>query len=198
MSPVTERLLPGHSPTREPARAATTLWISLRFGLGRFESGRAGEVIGVADDFETQVGPSDSTTTLDESDEAGPAFDNVELSEEEKRRFSALVQWSYADELYAAEPILDRESATLVLRGEIDAIALPEIRSLIDLIVDGRPRSLHVDLADAAFVSVSAMLCVVDAARHIPNVVIERPSATVRRIFELMDPDKRLNLDGRS
>jgi ABC-type transporter Mla MlaB component len=126
-----------------------------------------------------------------------PGIDDIELSEEEKRRFSALVEWSYADEWFAAEPFVDRERATLILRGEIDAVALPEVRSLIDLIVDGRPKTLHVDLADAAFVSVSAMLCMVDAARHIPDVVIDRPSATVRRIFELVDPDMRLNLDGR-
>lgn len=121
-------------------------------------------------------------------------IDKVELTEEERRRFSALVQWSYADEYFSAEPIVDRESATLVLRGEIDAIALPEVRALIDVIVEAGPRKLQVDLADAAFVSVSAMLCMVDAARHIEEVAILRPSATVRRIFELVDPDCRLTL----
>ena len=119
-------------------------------------------------------------------------LERVALSEDERRRFSALVQWSYADEWFAAEPHIDQDCATLVLRGEIDAIALPDVRSLLELIVDVRPLQLHIDLADAAFVSVSAMLCMVDAARHISNVVIDRPSATVRRIFELVDADRRL------
>jgi anti-anti-sigma regulatory factor len=121
-------------------------------------------------------------------------LERVELSEEERQRFSALIQWSYAEDWFAAEPRLDHDTATLVLRGEIDAIALPEVKSLIDLLVDSRPSKLHVDLSDAAFVSVSAMLCMVDAARHIPEVVIDRPSTTVRRIFELVDPDCRLKL----
>ncbi len=146
------------------------------------------------DHFDTASVESEAAAAKPGTAVGGGEIDEVDLSEEEKRRFSALVQWSYADEYYAAEPILSHESATLVLRGEIDAIALPEVRSLLDIIVDGRPRRLAVDLADAAFVSVSAMLCVVDAARHIPEVVIERPSATVRRIFELVDPDRRLKL----
>ena len=121
-------------------------------------------------------------------------LDEVELSEEERHRFTALVQWSYTDEWFAAEPRMDDDCATLVLRGEIDAVALAEVRSLLDLIVDARPARLRIDLADAAFVSVSAMLCMVDAARHIPEVLIERPSPTLRRIFELVDPDRRLAL----
>lgn len=120
-------------------------------------------------------------------------MDEVELSEDERHRFSALVEWSYAEDLFVAEPHLDQDRATLVLRGEIDAVALPEIRSLVDLIVDAHPSRLNIDLADAAFVSVSAMLCMVDAARHIPEVVVQRPSATVRRIFELVDADTRLS-----
>ncbi len=121
-------------------------------------------------------------------------IDRVELSEEERQRFSALIQWSYPDDWFAAEPHVDQDAATLVLRGEIDAIALPEVRSLLDLLVDSHPLKLRIDLADAAFVSVSAMLCMVDTARHIPQVVIERPSTTVRRIFELVDADRRLTL----
>jgi anti-anti-sigma regulatory factor len=125
-----------------------------------------------------------------------PGYDleRVELSEEERQRFSALVKWSYGDDWFAAEPLIDQDCATLVLRGEIDALALPEIRSLLELLVDARPVRLCVDLADAAFISVSAMLCMVDAARHIPEVVIARPSSTLRRIFELVDPDRRLTL----
>lgn len=130
----------------------------------------------------TDGAPTDSPATSD----------GVTLSEEERRRFLALVQWSYAEDFFLAEPSLDQDSATLVLRGEVDAFALPEVRSLIDLIVDARPTRLRIDLADAAFVSVSAMLCMVDAARHIPEVVIDRPSPTVRRIFELVDADRRL------
>lgn len=118
--------------------------------------------------------------------------DEVALSEEEQRRFSALVRWSYAGDWFVAEPQIDEDCATLILRGEVDAVALPEVRSLIDLLVDARPCRLCIDLADAAFVSVSAMLCMVDAARHIPDVVVDRPSPTVRRIFEMVDADCRL------
>ncbi|MHB8245623.1 MAG: STAS domain-containing protein [Acidimicrobiales bacterium] len=121
-------------------------------------------------------------------------LDRVELSEEEERRFSALVQWSQADEWFAAEPYIDEDTATFTLRGEIDAVALPEVRTLLNLIVEARPAQLNIDLKNAAFVSVSAMLCMVDAARHIPLVVIEEPSATLRRIFELVDPERRLKL----
>ena len=125
--------------------------------------------------------------------------DKVELSEEERHRFSALVQWSYAEDWFVAEPALDHDRATLVLRGEIDALAISEIRGLIDLIVDAQPAKLCIDLSHAAFVSVSAMLCMVDAARHIGEVVIARPSPTVRRIFELVDADTRLRFfDGAS
>jgi anti-anti-sigma regulatory factor len=120
--------------------------------------------------------------------------DKVDLSEEERQRFSALVQWSQSDGWFSAEPQIVGECATLVLSGEIDAIALPEIRSLIDLIVDARPAVLRIDLTDAVFVSVSAMLCMVDASRHIPDVVIERPSMTLQRIFELVDPDKQVKI----
>lgn len=121
-----------------------------------------------------------------------PVPPRVELSEEEERRFSALIRWSYEGDWFVAEPQIDDDSATLILRGEVDAIALSEVRSLIDLLVEARPCRLLIDLSDAAFVSVSAMLCMMDAARHIPEVVIERPSATVRRIFELVDADRRL------
>lgn len=165
--------------------------------LGGFDAAISGEEIRVPDTFENDDQLADGLTTMTASfDDAPHDLDEVELSDEEKRRFSALVQWSYADEWYAAEPHIEDESATLVLRGEIDAVALPEVRTLLDLIVDGRPGRLHIDLADAAFVSVSAMLCMVDASRHISEVVIERPSATVRRIFELVDSDRRLNFDG--
>lgn len=145
------------------------------------------------DDQSSDRDPSAGTLATG-APEAAHHHDSVELSEEEERRFSALIQWSYADDWFAAEPSLDHDCATLVLRGEIDAIALPEVRSLLDLLVDSRPSRLRIDLADSAFVSVSAMLCMVDAARHIPEVVIERPSATLRRIFELVDPDQRLTL----
>jgi anti-anti-sigma regulatory factor len=124
-----------------------------------------------------------------------PIASAVELSEEEQRRFSALIRWSYAGDWFVAEPQIDEDCATLILRGEVDAIALPEVRSLVDLLVDARPCRLSIDLSDAAFVSVSAMLCLVDAARHIPEVVIERPSPTVQRIFELVDPDSRLRFE---
>ncbi|MHB1987414.1 MAG: STAS domain-containing protein [Acidimicrobiales bacterium] len=148
----------------------------------------------MADDLEDDGMQTDGLTTATASADAALDLGQVELSEEEERRFSALVQWSYSDQSYAVEPHIDRECAKLVLRGEIDAMALAEVRALLDLIVDGRPIRLHIDLADAAFVSVSAMLCMVDAARHISEVVIERPSATVRRIFELVDADRRLTL----
>lgn len=125
------------------------------------------------------------------------AHDEVQLSEEEERRFSALVRWSYGDEWFAVEPHIDVESdrATLVLRGEVDAVALDEVRGLIDLVIDSRPAQLRVDLADAVFVSVSTMLCLLDASHHIPEVVVERPSPTVRRIFDLVDPDRRLAVE---
>ena len=125
------------------------------------------------------------------------AHDDVRLSEEEERRFSALVRWSYGDDWFAVQPHLDVESdtATLVLRGEVDAVALGEVRSLIELVIDSHPTRLRVDLTDAIFVSVSTMLCLLDASNHIREVVVERPSPTVRRIFDLVDPDRRLAVE---
>lgn len=123
-----------------------------------------------------------------------PEMDEVELSAEERHRYSMLVQWSYADDLFAAEPEVDQDRATLVLRGEVDAVALREVRSSLELIQDARPCTLVVDLSAAAFVSVSAMLCIVDAAKHIPVVVIAHASPTARRIFELVDTDALVSI----
>jgi anti-anti-sigma regulatory factor len=123
-----------------------------------------------------------------------PELDEVELSADERHRYTMLVEWSYADEIFAAEPEVDQDRATLVLRGEVDAVALAEVRSSLELIQDARPSTLVVDLSGAAFVSVSAMLCVVDAAKHIPVVAIAHASPTARRIFELVDTDSLVNV----
>ncbi|MGH9297406.1 MAG: STAS domain-containing protein, partial [Acidimicrobiales bacterium] len=126
----------------------------------------------------------------------GPDPGSLELTHAERKSFSALVRWSCADELFAAEGSLAKDEAFLVLRGEIDALALPRLQAVLDSVEEARPHLLLIDLSGAVFVSVSAMLRMVDSARHIPQVAIVRPSATVRRIFELADCDGRVEVRG--
>jgi anti-anti-sigma regulatory factor len=116
------------------------------------------------------------------------------LSKEDRERYSARIEWSPANDRSAAEPRPEQQTATLVLRGEIDAAALPEVRSLLDLLVERGLARLRIDLADALFVSVSVMQSMVDATDDIAEVVIEHPSVTLRRIFALVDTERRLSL----
>ncbi|HLI44124.1 MAG TPA: hypothetical protein VKU92_06605 [Acidimicrobiales bacterium] len=114
------------------------------------------------------------------------------LSKEDRERYSARIEWSHAHDRSATEPCREQQTATLVLRGEIDAAALPEVQSLLDLLAERGLARLRIDLADAVFVSVSVMQSMVDATDEIAEVVVEHPSATLRQILPLVDTGRRL------
>lgn len=118
------------------------------------------------------------------------------LSEDDHRRFTALVAWSFSDEWYGVDPLFEQDSARLVISGEADARAIPELEEALAQIVEACPKSLVVDLSEAIFVSVGVMLCVVDAARHLDRVVVYRPNNAMRRVFSLVDPEHRCEVVG--
>lgn len=111
------------------------------------------------------------------------------LTEDEHRRFTALVEWSFSDEWFGVDPLFEEDSARLVISGEADARAIPELEEALAKIVELRPQALVVDLSEAIFLSVGVMLCLVGAARRLERVILYRPNNAMRRVFGVIDPE---------
>jgi anti-anti-sigma factor len=79
-------------------------------------------------------------------------------------------------------------TATVVISGELDALALPLLSSRFAQIMDARPGRLVINLAAVEFMDCAAARLIISTGGYLPRgerVVIRSPSPPVRRLLEL-------------
>lgn len=86
------------------------------------------------------------------------------------------------------EVTLEAGTATVVISGELDALAVPLLSSQLARILDARPGRLVINLAGVGFIDCAAARLITGTGRYLPRgelVVIRSPSPPVRRLLEL-------------
>ena len=108
--------------------------------------------------------------------------------------FDRLAERACADEWLSERCTIEPGGACVVLRGEADMAALSELDAVLRAMEDERPAVLEVELSGASFVSTAVMLRIIDSSRHVAHVAIRGASTTTRRIFRVLDPERRCEL----
>jgi anti-anti-sigma factor len=83
-------------------------------------------------------------------------------------------------------------TATVVISGELDLVAMPALRAHLAAILRVPPRRLIVDLSGTRFIDCGSARLIARAGRSLPPgqlPVIRRPSPFVRRVFQLTGLD---------
>jgi anti-anti-sigma factor len=79
-------------------------------------------------------------------------------------------------------------TATVVISGELDTLALPLLSSRFAQVMDARPGRLVINLAGVGFMDCATARLITGAGRYLPRgqrVVIRSASPPVRRLLEL-------------
>lgn len=93
-----------------------------------------------------------------------------------------------------------RQDGRLVLlpAGELDRAAAPLMRSELAAVVESRPPLVVVDLHEVTFVDAAGLGVLLRAARSLAaqgsRLVLASPQRTVRRVLEMTDVDKALDV----
>ena len=97
------------------------------------------------------------------------------------------------------EAAVSAGTATIVIRGELDAATAPLLaRRLIQILADG-PQRLVFDMAGVGFIDCAAARLIVGTGRYLPagrRPVIRHPSPAVRRMLELTGLAAHCEADG--
>lgn len=92
------------------------------------------------------------------------------------------------------------EGATVVLTGELDHEAAPELRRQLDALIAEGPRELLLDLTTATFIDSTMLGVFVYAARRLQelgaSLVVLCPDPGMRRIFQLVGLDQLFAVRG--
>jgi ABC-type transporter Mla MlaB component len=112
----------------------------------------------------------------------------------EEEEFDLLVERAFADEWFSEAHAIERGEGRIVLRGEVDMAALAELDAALSELEDEQPLALRVELSEATFVSTAAMLRIIDTTRHVGHVTVCGANMTVRRIFSVLDIERRCEL----
>lgn len=117
----------------------------------------------------------------------------ADLSEEEEE-FALLVERAFIDEWFAEAHAVESDEGRVILQGEVDTSALEDLDQVMSELEDAHPASLRIDLSQATFVSTAAMLRIIDSASHVGQVTVSGANMTVRRIFAVLDAERRCEL----
>ena len=78
---------------------------------------------------------------------------------------------------------IDSERALLVVRGEIDLVTAPSLRSAVESALTDGPRRLILDLAEVSFIDSTGLAVLIKASRR-TTVALRHPSASTERVLE--------------
>ena len=86
----------------------------------------------------------------------------------------------------------------VTVRGELDMLTVPELRSVLDAVIDGGPRRVVLDLTEVSFIDSVSLAAIVNARRRLGaggrlGVVIEEGSYAML-IFEIGGLDSIVEL----
>jgi anti-anti-sigma factor len=97
------------------------------------------------------------------------------------------------------EVTFSRDTATLVIIGELDLNTMPLLSERLSLILLRKPRRLVVDMARTGFMDCGSARLIRGAVRSLPDtgqLVIRCPSPAVRRVLELTALDVGYEIQG--
>jgi anti-sigma B factor antagonist len=88
------------------------------------------------------------------------------------------------------------DETTVVLGGDLDVYSVPAMRRALDDECDRRPRRMILDVGAVEFLDSTAVQAFVATHRHLEahgcTLVLESPSASVQRLFEIVGLDSLL------
>jgi anti-sigma B factor antagonist len=86
----------------------------------------------------------------------------------------------------------------VVLRGELDRVAAPELTRVLWAVEHDEPERLLLGMAGVTFMDAGGLRMILEAARRSERagrrLVVANPTHTVRRLFELAAIDQSLEL----
>jgi anti-anti-sigma factor len=89
--------------------------------------------------------------------------------------------------LSVAVNFIERQ-VVLCVRGEVDAVSAPDLKALLDALIDRGHRSVVVDLAQMGFIDAAGMRVIVSTAGRLRSregqLALRSPSGLVRRVLE--------------
>jgi anti-anti-sigma factor len=97
------------------------------------------------------------------------------------------------------EAAVSAGTATIAIRGELDAATTPLLARRLTQILADRPQGLVFDMAGVGFIDCAAVRLIADTGRYLPvgrRPIIRRPSPSVRRMLELTDLVGHCEVDG--
>jgi len=123
------------------------------------------------------------------------AFDGATSGlNEDEEQFDRLVERAFTDDWFSEDHVIERGEGRVTLRGEVDMAALADLDEALSEIEDEQSEALRVELSEASFVSTAAMLRIIDSSRHVGRVTVSGANMTVRRIFGVLDIERRCEL----
>jgi anti-sigma B factor antagonist len=94
---------------------------------------------------------------------------------------------------YSIEVTAHRGWVVIQLCGEVDIQAVPPLQAALASALLDAPDSLHIDLAEVTYLSLSAMGAILAArdraVRAHTDVVIPDPPRALRKLMDFVDPD---------
>jgi anti-anti-sigma factor len=86
----------------------------------------------------------------------------------------------------------------VILRGELDRVAAPELTRVLWAVEHDQPEPLLLGMAGVTFMDAGGLRVILEAARRAERagrrLVVTNPTHTVRRLFELAAIDQSLEL----
>jgi anti-anti-sigma factor len=83
------------------------------------------------------------------------------------------------------------DDATVSLRGSVENLAAFELGAILDAVIDRRPRSMVLDLAELEFMGAAGLVAVSNAEKRLAalgiRLLIQSPSALVNRLLGIME-----------
>jgi len=101
--------------------------------------------------------------------------------------------------LAVIEVTVSRDTATVVITGELDLTTRPVLAERLWLALRARPRRLVLDMSGAGFMDCGSARLIASARRFLPDgsrLIIRSPGRAVRRVLELTGFDTDLEVDG--
>jgi anti-anti-sigma factor len=99
---------------------------------------------------------------------------------------------------FAVSAVRGADGRRLVVRGELDLATAPRLRVAISSEEKARPDVLKLDLRELAFMDVSGMRILLDAARRARRdgrqLIVLNPQPAIRRLFALTAVDRTITI----
>jgi anti-sigma B factor antagonist len=102
---------------------------------------------------------------------------------------------------FTIEARIIQGTATLILSGELDVIVMPALAGHLTQILASKPRHLIFDMARVTFIDCATARLITRTGQSLPSsgrVLIQQPSAAVRRVLELTGLASHCDIRGRT